>query len=181
VYTVELTIDNNNLPLLQQLEPKIKARLIRAVQQIVQAMERDAVLSIQNQVAADGTSWTALQEWYVEWKKHKGYSEQIYIMTSTYLQAITNQVADEGSVITGTVGLMRTEGPMNKNDIPLYNIAELLEYGWEEFNVKIPPRPLWRPLNEHNKRVNQSRIGTAVYWATQDIKAMATGKPLGER
>lgn len=176
-YIVEMTVTNNNLPLLSMLEPLMKARLLLALEQIGVLLERGAVLAIQNQVAPDGESWAALSEWYVSWKKRKGYSEQIYLMSSSYLQAITSKVLEEE--MTVIAGVMRDAGygakGVDAQIIEIYRVAEILEYGWEQFNVRIHPRPLWRPLLQVNEHGIQTRVGIAISSSARIIAALAKG------
>lgn len=174
--SLQFVVTNNNLPLLKQLEPLMRERLLLALEQIGLILEKGAVLAIQNQIAPDGTTWAELAEWYVEWKKRKGFSDQIYIMSSSYLQAITHKVEDTKEEMTTVVGVMRTAGVNAENGEEIWKIAEILEYGWEQFSVHINPRPLWRPLLEVNKRSIQTRIGAAIYWATQTIAKQAKGR-----
>lgn len=174
---VEMVITNNNLPLLSQLEPLMRARLELALKQIALILEQGAKLAIQNQVAPDGSTWEALSAWYVEWKRQKGYSEQIYLMSSSYFQAITNAVSAEGEDLAAIVGVRRDSGTSANGEEDIWRIAEILEYGWEEFNVHIPPRPLWRPLLEVNRRSIQTRVGIAIAQSAKIIAAQAKGMP----
>lgn len=179
MYKVEYIITNNNLPLLSQLEPLMRARLLLSLEQIGLILERGAVLAIQNQIAPDGTTWEALQDWYVEWKRRKGFSDNIYIMSSSYQQAITHKTEGESEEMAVIVGVMKDSGSeVNGEDI--WKVAEVLEYGWEQFNVRIPPRPLWTPLLAVNKRSIQTRIGTAIYWSAREIEKQAKGMPGGK-
>lgn len=189
---VELVITNNNLPLLSQLDPLLRAHLKLAVNQIAEDASSSAVKAIQNQIAPDGKAWQALQAWWVAWKEAKGYSDQIYIMTSSYMQAITWKSEETSDNIVAVVGVMRgvypSGGPAQsmsskafqwasgKTPIEIWSIAEILEYGWEQFNVRIPPRPLWRPLVEVKRRSAQTKIGIAIHQAIKKIEAQAQGK-----
>lgn len=172
--SVEMIITNNNLPLLAQLDPLMKASLKKAMGEIGAETEAIVVKAIQSQMPPGQTPWPELSEWWKEWKKAKGYSDQIYIMTSSYMQAITWKLEMTENDMQTVVGVMRDAGQA-LNGTDLWYVAEILEYGWEQFNVKIPPRPLWRPTLELKKRAWQTKIGTAIYWATQKIKAQATG------
>ncbi len=170
-----MIITNNNLPLLQQLDPLIKASLRKTMNQFGAELEAVAVSAIQQQVRPDGVSWEALQKWWVAWKKKRGYSEQIYVMTSSYMQAITWKMEETYDDFQLIVGVMRDAGMAEGEKQPIWYVAEILEYGWEEFNVPIPPRPLWRPTLEVKKHSMQTRVGTSIYWAIQRIKAQAKG------
>jgi hypothetical protein len=172
---VEMIIVNNNLPLLQQLDPLMKKALMKALNEIGEECKTRAVQAIQNQIAPDNSVWTPLQQWWVAWKKAKGYSEQIYIMTSSYLQAITSQVSEDADDLTAIIGVMRSSGFALDGTTPVWKIAEILEYGWEEFSVTIPPRPLWRPLNQVMKHKAQTKVGVAIFWAVKKIQAQAKG------
>lgn len=177
---VVIDIDNNNMPLLEQLEPLMKRRLLLVLEQIGLVIQKGAVLAIQNQVAPDGTTWAALADWYVKWKQREGFSDQIYIMSSSYIQAITHEVDDKE--LSVSIGVMKNAGyePNQKGEImEIWRVAEILEYGWEQFNVRIPPRPLWRPLLEVNRRSIQTRIGIAIARSAKDIAAQATGNSGG--
>lgn len=173
---VTMHVTNNNLPLLSQLEPLMRARLELALRQIGGILERGAKLAIQNQIAPDGSTWESLQEWYVEWKRQKGYSEQIYILSSSYSQAITWQVESEADgQLTAIVGVLKDSGTSAHGEIETWRIAEILEYGWEQFNVRIPPRPLWRPLLDVNRRSIETRVGLAIAWSAKKIVEQAKG------
>jgi len=174
-WVVEYQVQNNNLPLLEQLEPLMRARLLLVLKQIGLMLEAGAKLSIQNQVAADGTAWVPLQEWYEEWKSRNGFSTDIYIMTASYMNAITHQVDEKEMAVN--VGVMKDAG-MERTGLPIWRVAEILEYGWDEFNVKIPPRPLWRPLRERNMRSIQTRVGIAIAKSAKLIEEQAKGRVL---
>lgn len=174
--SLEMVVTNNNLPLLEQLEPLMKERLLLSLEQIGQILQKGAVLAIQNQVAPDGTTWTQLAEWYVEWKRRKGFSDQVYIMSSSYLQSITHKVEDTKEEMTVVAGVMKDTASYIGSQEEIWKIAEILEYGWEQFSVHIPPRPLWRPLLEVNRRSIQTRIGAAIYWSAQKIASQAKGR-----
>jgi hypothetical protein len=174
--SVEYIIENNNLPLLEQLVPLMEMRLRNALHEIALILEAGATDAIKIQMAPDGTPWAALSDWYVAWKAAKGYSDAIYIMTSSYQQAITSHVSEEELV--ALVGVMRDAGETPDGRAEIWEIAELLEYGAEKFNTMIPARPIWRPLLEIKRRSIQTRIGTAIYWAAKTIEKQAKGKVL---
>lgn len=175
-YKAEIIVTNNNLPLMSKLEPLMREALAKTLKEVGAMMERDAVMAIQNQIAPDGSTWEALKEWYVKWKADHKYSTDIYNMTGTYVNAITWKFVDTPEDMQLIVGILRTSGPGKWANTDTWRVAEILEYGWEQFNVKIPPRPLWRPLLEVHRRRIQTRVGTAIYWSTKKIEAMAQGK-----
>lgn len=175
-YAAEMIVTNNNLPLIERLEPLMRAALSKTLSEMGAIMEREAVLAIQGQVPPGGGAWEPLKEWYVQWKQDHGFSTDIYIMSSSLVQAITWKFEDTEKDMQLIVGVARNSGPGKWGHTDIWRIAEILEYGWEEFDVKIPPRPLWRPLLELNRRRIQTRVGTAIYWATKKIEALAKGK-----
>jgi len=168
-----MIVENNNLPLLEKLVPLMEMRLRNALREISLILEADAVKSIKNQIAIDGTPWPALSDWYVNWKMSKGYSENIYIMTSSYMNAITSRVDNES--LEAVAGVMRDAGTTPDGRSEIWSVAELLEYGSTMFNTTIPARPLWRPVLEVNRHKIQTRIGTAIYWAAETIRKQAKG------
>jgi hypothetical protein len=173
--SIDLTVTNNNLPLLSQLDPLMRMSLKRVMSEFGAELEATAVKAIQGQMPPNQAPWPELSEWWKEWKKSKGFSEQIYIMSSSYVQAITWKVKETADDIQTIAGVMRDAGDTVDGGQPIWYVAEILEYGWEEFNVRIPPRPLWRPTLELHRHSFQTRIGTAIYWATQKIAAQAKG------
>lgn len=175
-YKVQMIVENNNLPLIERLEPLMRQALLKTLSEMGAIIEQQAVHAIQNQTPPDGTAWAALKDWYVKWKAEHNFSTDIYIMTSSYIQAITWTVDDSPKDFQLVVGVMRNSGPGKWGHTDIWRIAEILEYGWEEFDVNIPPRPLWRPLLEVNRRRIQTRVGTAIYWATKKIERMAKGQ-----
>lgn len=172
--TVSYIIENNNLPDLEKLVPLMEMRLRNALREIGLILEQGAVNAIKIQMAPDGTPWPALSDWYVTYKATKGYSDDIYVMTSTYLQNITSRVSEEELEVVA--GVMRDAGMTPDGRAEIWSIAELLEYGSDLFSTAIPPRPLWRPLLEVKRRAIQTRIGTAIYWSAKTIADRAKGK-----
>lgn len=175
-YKAEMIVTNNNLPLMQRLEPLMREALKKTLSEMGGIMEREAVLAIQNQTPPDGGAWQPLQAWYVEWKKKHGFSSQIYTMSSSLVNSITWKFEDTEKDMQLIVGVLRTSGPGQWGDTDIWRVAEILEYGWEQFNVKIPPRPLWRPLLEINRRRIQTRVGVAIYWSVKKLERLAKGK-----
>jgi hypothetical protein len=106
-----------------------------------------------------------------------GYSDAIYIMTSSYVQAITSKVSEDVKELEVVVGVMRDAGINPETKMEIWSIAELLEYGSEQFNTPIPARPLWRPLLEVNNHRVRTRVGQAIYWSAYHIAKQAKGKP----
>jgi hypothetical protein len=172
--SVEYIIENNNLPLLAQLVPLMEMRLRNSLREIGLILEAGATNAIKSQMAPDGTPWQELSWWYTQWKVNQGYSEDIYIMSSSYLQAITSHVSEEELFVV--VGVMRDAGMTADGRTELWSIAELLEYGSDLFSTTIPARPLWRPLLEVKKRAIQTRIGAAIYWSAKTIRDRAKGE-----
>lgn len=166
---LEMTITNNNLPLLGQLEDLVKDHLHAAMKRIGAQVERCAVMHIQNQ----DLNWEALSPGWLEYKKKHEYSNQIYIMTSSYQQNITWQYTEAEFKVE--VGVMRSAmhvDPETGKIQPLWKIAEALEYGYEP--NKLPARPLWRPVLEENRRSAQTIVGIAVKKAFEKIEEQAT-------
>jgi len=166
---LEMVITNNNLPLLSQLEELIRLNLHKTMRQIGLQVERCARMHIQNQ----DLNWVALSDsWLAEKKKH-GYSEQIYIMTSSYLQNITWQYTEAEFKLE--VGLMRSAmwiDPNTGHITPAYQIAFALEYGYDPKHI--PARPLWHPVLEESRRSAQTKIGISIKKAFLEIEARAT-------
>jgi hypothetical protein len=175
MYKAEMIITNNNLPLIERLEPLMREALKKSLGEIGEILQGEAVKAIQTQTPPGDAVWPSLQEWYVKWKTRKGYSDQIYIMSSTYIQNITWKLAETPVDFQLVVGLMRSLGPGAEGNLPTWQVGQILEWGWEQFNTRIPPRPLWQPLLQTRKRSIQTRIGTAIYWSAKKIAAMAKG------
>lgn len=171
---LSLKIEHNNLPLLKQMDPRLKWRLGNTLEEFGEIVQKAAAQAIQSQMPPDGSFWTPLQDWYLAWKERHGHSDQIYIMTGTYLSALQHRTRKTRDAFVLEVGV--NKGVMaGSGKIELWKVAQILEYGWEEFDVDIPPRPLWRPLNEKYKRSLQIRVGRAIQLATKEIAAQAKG------
>ena len=108
----------------------------KAMAQVALRGEKVAVESIQKQVAPDGTAWKPLSTKYREKKIKDGFSEKIYVRTSSLFQAITSWKDVSGKKIKVYYGVKRNA--INKNGENIANIAAIMEFG-------VNARPLWRP------------------------------------
>ena len=108
---------------------------------------------IQNQ----DLGWTALAPATLAQKARKGYSNLIYVATSTYMQSITSWTEDT----TALIGVRRGTPTDKGGDLGI--VAATLEFGnslwFSSGGTKgIPPRPLWQPtmreLQEWIKKEN---------------------------
>jgi hypothetical protein len=164
---IELNIDKNNLGSLVMLDEVIAKSIHVAMERVGQKLKAASQGHIQNQ----DLGWDALNESYLKWKIKEGYSNNIYIMTSSYIQAITYQYSP--TYYTLFVGVLRTSThPLTGDSIA--NIAEILEYGSVSGDRVIPPRPLWTPTLEENKRSIETTIGV---WVKKGLDAFAALHP----
>lgn len=121
--------------LVDQLASRIRKGLEAGLKQACARTERAVVKHIQSQDLA----WQELSPAYLAYKERAGLSEQIYIATSSYMQAITSLV--DAAILRGTVGVMRSA--QRKDGTVFGDIPATLEFGTKD--GKTPPRPLWRP------------------------------------
>lgn len=155
---VELDIVNNNMGKMAGLSIFLQDAILNALQRIGLHLERVAKLHIQ----AQDLPWEPLSPGYLAWKQRNGYSTATYIMTSSYMQAITHDFAREAEGWVLIVGVMRSAPYHSETGRPMHEIADILEYGYLEHNTKIPPRPLWLPTLEQNKRSIQTTLGISI-------------------
>jgi len=124
----------------------IEESCVVCAQRLALQGEKIAKEHIQNQ----DLGWTPLKPATIANKVRKGYSELIYVATSTYFQSITGW--NEGT--TALIGVRR--GTLTDTGGDLGIVAATLEFGSPSHNV--PERPLWRPtgteLEEWCKKEN---------------------------
>lgn len=167
---LEMIVTNNNLPLLAQMEELIRKNLHRTMRKIGVQLEAKARLHIQHQ----DLNWKALSDEWLAYKKKNGFSNQIYIMTSSYIQNITWQYTETDFKLD--VGLMRSAmwiNPENGHIEPLADIAFALEFGYDPKNI--PKRPLWGPTLEESRRSISTQIGISVAKSVKQIADQAKG------
>ena len=172
----EMVIEKNNMGRLQQLAIIMRVYVTPVMEQIGHDLTRKAVNAIEFQTPPGGGQWESLSPRYVSWKKRKGYSTNLFTVTSTYMQNITHVY--NPATMTLEVGLFRgVMHPGIKGIRPkeLWNIAEILEFG--KASLHIPARPLWRPLLEDNDHAIRTKIGIAISQALKYTARYAGGLP----
>ncbi len=125
--------------------------VLMAIASIRGDMERARVMSLKhfglkaekiavNHIRNNDLGWAPLDPKYKASKIKRGYSESIYVMTSTYIQSITSWVEGNKSYAGVKKDVTHPkEGGGGSEKV--YKIAAILEYGSE----KMPKRPLWQP------------------------------------
>ena len=119
--------------LAMNLKKDLKAAQEMSLKRFAVKGEAIAIGHIENQ----DLNWEQLDPKYKAAKERQGYSDKIYVRTSTYFQNITSWVTDGKAL----VGVKRTV--KNEDGESVANIAKILEYGSKARNLKA--RPLWRP------------------------------------
>lgn len=160
-YVPEMIIEKNNLGKLQQLAVIMRVYVTPVMEQIGNSLMRQAQGAIEFQTPPGGGRWESLDTSYVAWKRKKGYSTNIYTMTSTYLWNITYKYDPVNTTLE--VGVFRGvmhPGVKGIKPTELWNIAEVLEFGNPAKNIKA--RPLWRPLLKENEHSIRTKIGIAI-------------------
>lgn len=111
--------------------------LYRAQQRTLKRWGLKAERIAKEHIADQDLPWVPLSPRHLSNKIAGGYSENTYVMTSSYFQSITSFVR----VDTAYAGILR--GQRNTFGDDLGAIARNLEYGNPDTNL--PPRPLWKP------------------------------------
>jgi hypothetical protein len=123
-----------------------------ALAQIAARAEASAVKHIRDQ----DLKWAPLKPEYLARKKKKGLSNKTMIATSSYMQAVTSKVNQNGTA--SYAGVFRKS--KNKEGEEIADIAKTMEYG--SIVRGIPARPLWRPVyNEMKKYLTQTKLFAA--------------------
>ena len=169
---VQMDVTNDNLGLLENIEEEMRKALILTLHQVGAKIEAVAVSHIENQ----DLDWAPLSTAHLAYKERKGYSEKIYIMTSTYMMNITHKVKEDK--LETDIGVMRGVAT-TEDGHDVADIAAVLEYGKEGFtNFTAPPaRPLWRPALEANRRGIQTMFGLAIHKVLKRIEEKQKGDP----
>lgn len=142
--------------LVTNLAKNMSADTLRAnkisLAQIAARAEASAVKHIRDQ----DLKWAPLDPKYMERKKKKGFSTKTMIRTSSYMQAVTSKVNDQGTQSFAGV----TRKAKNKEGEQIADIAKTMEYG--SVVQGIPARPLWKPVfSEMKKYLAQSKLFAA--------------------
>lgn len=162
---LEMRITRNDLHKLSSLPIMLKEELEKALPRIGATIERTIKKHIQNQDLA----WEHLTVDYIKWKDREGYSTDTWIMTSSMMNAVTWVVNKDN--LSVFIGVNRTAGNHIETGKPLYEIAFALEFGTMDFKSKIPPRPLFQPSLEENKRSVETSVGIAIRRAFKTFEA----------
>lgn len=172
---VDMDIYANHLNDLQKLAIVMRVYVTPIMHRIGQQLRAEAVGSIERQIPPGGGAWAPLSTAHLNWKKKQGLSTNIYTMTSTYMQNIA-AVYDEAEMRL-EVGVFRgvmhapvesKPGATGVKAVELYWIAEVLEYGHSA--LKIPARPLWRPLLQDKEHSIKTQIGIALKQARDHVQ-----------
>jgi hypothetical protein len=127
---------NKVATLIEQMQTKLN----KAEQQVLQKIGIKAEELAVSRIEEQPSDWQQLSEAYTAQKIKKGLSENTYIATGSYRQAITSFVVNRVAY-TGLKKVAR-----NKEGQALADIAKTLEYGSVKRNI--PPRPLWQPTKQ---------------------------------
>lgn len=166
----DMEINVNHLPELAKLALVMRVYVTPVMESIGQQLRTAAVDAIRMQKPPGGGSWVDLTKDHKDWKKKHHLSENIYTMTGTYMQNIAS-VYDPASM-TLEVGVFRGTMHPGATDTGLHiselsEIAQVLEYGYAA--LKIPARPLWRPLLIEKEHAIKTKIGIAISQALKHI------------
>lgn len=172
--SIGMDIDVNHLSDLAKLALVMRVYVTPAMEAAGQKLRAAAIDAIRLQQKPGGGSWEALTPAHKNWKKKQGFSEAIYTMTGTYMNNIAS-VYDPVSM-TLEVGVFRgimhasvasTSGATGIKSTELAEIASVLEYGYAA--LRIPARPLWRPLLEVEEHSIKTRVGIALAAAMKHV------------
>lgn len=106
-------------------------------------------------ISTQDLGWEPLSPKTIAQKIRKGYSENIYVMSSTYFQSITSWV-DKDKVLAG----VKKDATNKLTGESLGSIAMWLEYGTET----MPSRPLWAPtLKEVKEKIKSDKTLDPVF------------------
>ena len=167
---LEMKIFRNDLHKLSSLPIMLKKELEAILPKIGKILEKTIKHHIQHQ----DLKWEHLSVDYIKWKEREGYSTDTWIMTSSLMNSVTSTVDRDN--LTVFTGVHRTAGNHHETGTPLYQVAFALEFGTMEFKSKIPPRPLFQPSLEENKRSVETTAGIAIRKALKDFES-GTVKP----
>ncbi len=144
---------------MDRLTARHRARLVKSLKLAAELTDRKVTLHLDNQ----DLPWDPLSPQFLALKERKGFSTDIYTMTSAYRQAIATKV--DATRLISFVGVLRPV-PHKKPDgkggatINMVQLGYVLEYG--SIAASIPARPLWRPTFEEMKPVVRRLFGDIV-------------------
>lgn len=174
---ISMEITSKHLHTLGELAIVMRVYVTPIMEQAGQIIRAAAVDAIRlQQPPGTGTTWAGLTKDHLKWKQKKGYSSNIYTMTGTYMSNIVSHY--DPVTMTLEVGVMR--GIMHQGEkraVELCEVASVLEYGYAA--LKIPARPLWRPLLLEHEHSIKTRIGIALGQAMRHVARHAPAAPGG--